>query len=230
LKLTDLASPDYSNATDDSAAPQRPKTQATLLRAVSNTAYTLAGVLYNANLAARAISFAEQACTVGVRVLDLVDGAGDGGADKEIDVLRDHMPRRWELLAVCRLKAADRQGAVEAFGKALVSSVQLLGSAQSLDNKSAQLVEQLIRVSVGELFDAEAVLLSRLFSNVPVDERLLGVMMEKAIKVLEGIMHKPVAQRAMEMAMVELMRLWGDGYPVKKARQVFDVFSFLHAN
>ncbi|KAG8721429.1 hypothetical protein FRC08_013193 [Ceratobasidium sp. 394] len=113
---------------------------------------------------------------------------------------------------MCRLEAADRQGAAEAFGKALVRSVGLLGSGQTLDDKSGQLVEQLIRVSVGGLFDPDAVILSRLFRNTQIDDRMLGVMMEKVPSVLGDMMHKPIAQRAMEVAMQEQMRLWGDEY------------------
>ncbi|KAG8727315.1 hypothetical protein FRC10_006246, partial [Ceratobasidium sp. 414] len=217
LKLADLGSTQHQTSMDDPGSSRlSSKTQATLLRAVSNTAYTLAGILYNANLAAKGIVFAEQACTTGERALGLVDS--DAADDKELDALRIHVPRRWELLAVCRLKATDRQGAAEAFGKALVRSVGLLGSGQTLDDKSGQLIEQLIRVSVGELFDPDAVILGRLFRNAEMDDRMLGVMMEKVISVLEDMMHKPIAQRAMEVAMQEQMRLWGDGHPIKKAK------------
>ncbi|KAG9091002.1 hypothetical protein FRC06_000783 [Ceratobasidium sp. 370] len=62
LKLADLASTQHQTSTDDpSSSGLSSKTHATLLRAVSNTAYTLAGILYNANLAAKGIPFAEQA-------------------------------------------------------------------------------------------------------------------------------------------------------------------------
>ncbi|KAG9096988.1 hypothetical protein FRC07_010850, partial [Ceratobasidium sp. 392] len=178
LKLADLASTRRQTTTNDpSSSRLSSKTLATLLRAVSNTSYTLAGALYNANLAVKGIAFVDQACTIGERALGLV--GSDTADDKELDVLRTHMPRRWELLAVCRLKATDRQGASEAFGQALVRSVGLIGSKGILDDKSGQLIEQLIRVSVGELFDPDAVILSRLFRNSQVDDRILSAMMEK---------------------------------------------------
>ncbi|KAG8702496.1 hypothetical protein FRC09_004700, partial [Ceratobasidium sp. 395] len=217
LKLANLAGTRHGAANHDSASPHLSfKTQATLLRAVSNSSYTLAGVLYNANLAAKGIAFAEQACTVGERALGLVDL--DTTDDKELSALKAHMPRRWELLAVCRLKATDRQGAAQAFGRALVKSVELAGPKQILDDKTGQLIEQLVRVSVGELFDPDAVILSRLFANAQVDTRTLSAMMEKVIGVLEDMMHKPIAQRAMQVATQEMMRLWGDEHPIKKAK------------
>ncbi|KAG9106814.1 hypothetical protein FRC07_008733, partial [Ceratobasidium sp. 392] len=43
-------------------------------------------------------------------------------------------------------------------------------------------------------------------------------MMEKVTSVLQEMMHKPIAQRAMEVAMREMMRLWGDRHPIKKAK------------
>ncbi|KAG8704298.1 hypothetical protein FRC09_003639, partial [Ceratobasidium sp. 395] len=217
LKLAELAGTRHGAANHDSTSPHLSfKTQATLLRAVSNSSYTLAGVLYNANLAAKGITFAEQACKVGERALGLVDL--DITSDKELSALKAHMPRRWELLAVCRLKAADRQGAAQAFGRALVKSVELAGPKQILDDKTGQLIEQLVRVSVGELFDPDAVILSRLFANAQVDTRMLSAMMEKVIGVLEDMMHKPIAQRAMQVATQEMMRLWGDKHPIKKAK------------
>lgn len=193
------------------------------MRAVSNTAYTLAGVLYNATLATHAIPFAQRACTVGERALELGATRDDemmdtDSRDKDIRALREHMARRWELLAVCQLKATDRRGAVEAFGKALVWSVVLLCPAQSLDEKTGQLVGQLVSISVGELFDPEVVVLSRLFSNIQVEEGLMVAMMERVIRALEGMMHKPITRRAMEIATEELMRAWGDGSPIKKAK------------
>ncbi|KAG9106717.1 hypothetical protein FRC07_008753, partial [Ceratobasidium sp. 392] len=43
-------------------------------------------------------------------------------------------------------------------------------------------------------------------------------MMEKVTSVLQEMMHKPIAQRAMDVAMQEMMRLWGDRHPIKKAK------------
>ncbi|QRW04742.1 cysteine peptidase C50 [Ceratobasidium sp. AG-Ba] len=217
LNLAEHASAAQQLGLDYLVSPQlSAKTFATLLRAISNTAYTLAGVLYNAGLAAKAIVFVERGCTVGERALGLIDSTFDD--DKELNALKTHIPRRWELLAICRLKAADRQGAVEAFRKALVRSVELLGPGVTLDEKSGQLVDQLIRVAVGELFDPDAAVLSQLFKNSHVDPGLLTAIAEKTIGVLQDMMHKPIAQRAMEIAMQELIRLWGDEHPIKKAK------------
>lgn len=229
MKLAEAASSLGDDNSDGLAGPSamhnHSKTQGTLLRAVSNTAYTLAGALYNANLATHAIPFAQHACKVGERALELValhhdeGGATDmDGRNKDIRALREHMARRWELLAVCQLKATDRRGAAEAFGKAVVWSVVLLGTVQQLDEKTGQLIAQLVGISVGELFEPEVVVLSRLFGDIQVDVQLMTAMMEKVIQVLEGMMHKPIARRAIEMAVEELMRIWGDGSPVKRAK------------
>lgn len=202
----------------DTAAPEPEpdaKSQATLLRAISNTAYTLAGMLYNASVATSAISFAQKACEVGERALAL---GGPESKDKEIVALRDHMLRRWELLAVCQLKATDRRGAVNAYSKALMWSVVMLGPVKALDEKTSTLIGQLVGISVGELFEPESVALSRLFSNLEVEDGVLDLMMEKVVQVLEGMMHKPIARRAMEIAVEETMRLCGDHHPVKKAK------------
>lgn len=172
-------------------------------------------------MAPRAISFVQKACQVGERALQLADADETESKDKEIVALREHIPRRWELLAICQLKATDRRGAVEAFNKALLWNVALLSPTESytaLDDKTAQLVGQVVGISVGELFDPEIVVLSRLFANMAVEERVLIVMMEKVVKVLEDMMHKPVAQKAMELAVDELVRLLGDEHPIKKAR------------
>ncbi|CAE6487201.1 unnamed protein product [Rhizoctonia solani] len=253
-----------------SDAPDQ-NTHPTLLRAISNTGYTLAGALYNATRATQAIGFVQQSCLVGEQALALADAQPGGSKDKEIVALRDHMPRRWELLAICRLKSTDRRGAVEAYGKALVWYIALLppsveteklddktnhlkstdrrgaveayGKAlvwyiallppsvetEKLDDKTNHLVSQLVAISVGELFDPESVLLSRLFANLDVDDKVVCLMMERVVKVvclmmervvkvLEDMMHKPIAQKAMELVVEELGRLWGDEHPIKRAK------------
>lgn len=213
-KALKLANQSASESRDEDWSP---KNQATLLRAISNTAYTLAGMLYNANMASNAISFVQHACEVGERALGLADSEGET-KDKEMISLREHMARRWELLAICRLKATDRRGAVEAFGKALLWSVALLRPVKTLDDRTNQLIGQFISISIGDLFDPEVVVLCRLFSNLEVGEGVMELMMEKVVRVLEGLMHKPIAQRAMEIAVEELIRLLGDEHPVKKAK------------
>ncbi|CAE6434440.1 unnamed protein product, partial [Rhizoctonia solani] len=198
----------------------------TLLRAISNTGYTLAGALYNATRATQAIGFVQQSCLVGEQALALADAHPGGSKDKEIVALRDHMPRRWELLAICRLKSTDR-GAVEAYGKALVWYIALLPPSvetEKLDDKTNHLVSQLVAISVGELFDPESVLLSRLFANLDVDDKVVCLMMERVVKVLEDMMHKPIAQKAMELVVEELGRLWGDDHPIKRAKNNFVLY------
>ncbi|CUA73246.1 hypothetical protein RSOLAG22IIIB_10660 [Rhizoctonia solani] len=130
------------------------------------------------------------------------------------------MPRRWELLAICRLKATDRRGAVEAHGKALVWHVALLAPTEleKLDDKTSHFVSQLVVISVGDLFDPESVLLSRLFVNLDVEDKVVRLVMERVLGVLEDMMHKPVAQKAMELVVEELGRMWGDEYPIKRAK------------
>ncbi|KAH7345409.1 peptidase family C50-domain-containing protein [Rhizoctonia solani] len=202
-----------SDAPDQTTHPR-------LLRAISNTGYTLAGSLYNATRATQAIGFVQQSCLIGEQALALADAHPGTSKDKEIVALRDHMPRRWELLAICRLKSTDRRGAVEAYGKALVWHIALLPSAETekLDDKVNHLVSQLVAISVGELFDPESVLLSRLFANLDVDEKVVCLMMERVVKVLEDMMHKPIAQKAMELVVEELGRMWGDEHPIKRAK------------
>ncbi|KAF8761121.1 Peptidase family C50 [Rhizoctonia solani] len=188
--------------TDASDREDQRSTHPTLLRAISNTGYTLAGALYNASRATQAIAFIEQSCLVGERALALADVSG-GSKDKEIVALREHMPRRWELLAICRLKATDRRGAVEGYSKALVWHVALLPpEVAKLDDKTSHFISQLVGISVSELFDPESVLLSRLFANLDVEEKLSC----------------PVAQKAMELAAGELGKMWADRHPVKRAK------------
>ncbi|CAE6405783.1 unnamed protein product [Rhizoctonia solani] len=212
LKLTEA----FSARTDISDQNTHP----TLLRAISNTGYTLAGALYNASRATQAIGFVQQSCLVGEQALALADAQPGGGKDKEIVALRDHMPRRWELLAICRLKATDRRGSVEAYKKALVWHVALLPPVETekLDDKTSHFISQLVGISVGDLFDPESVLLSRLFANLDVEEKVVRLMMERVVKVLEDMMHKPTAQKAMELVVEELGRMWGDEYPIKRAK------------
>ncbi|CUA68584.1 RNA-directed RNA polymerase L [Rhizoctonia solani] len=195
-------------------------TYPTLLRAISNTGYTLAGALYNASRPTQAIGFVQQSCVIGEQALALADAQPGASKDKEIVALRDHMPRRWELLAICRLKATDRRGAVEAYGKALVWHVALLAPTEleKLDDKTSHFVSQLVVISVGDLFDPESVLLSRLFVNLDVEDKVVRLVMERVLGVLEDMMHKPVAQRAMELVVDELGRMWGDEYPIKRAK------------
>ncbi|KAF8708110.1 Peptidase family C50, partial [Rhizoctonia solani] len=214
LKLAEA----FAERTDASDREDQRNTHPTLLRAISNTGYTLAGALYNASRATQAIAFIEQSCLVGERALALADVSG-GSKDKEIVALREHMPRRWELLAICRLKATDRRGAVEGYSKALVWHVALLPpEVAKLDDKTSHFISQLVGISVSELFDPESVLLSRLFANLDVEEKLVCLMMERVVKVLEDMMHKPVAQKAMELAAGELGKMWGDQHPVKRAK------------
>ncbi|CUA73248.1 hypothetical protein RSOLAG22IIIB_10663 [Rhizoctonia solani] len=191
-----------------------------LLRAISNTGYTLAGALYNASRPTQAIGFVQQSCVIGEQALALADAQPGASKDKEIVALRDHMPRRWELLAICRLKATDRRGAVDAYGKALVWHVALLAPTEleKLDDKTSHFVSQLVVISVGDLFDPESVLLSRLFVNLDVEDKVVRLVMERVLGVLEDMMHKPVAQRAMELVVDELGRMWGDEYPVKRSK------------
>ncbi|QRW18740.1 cysteine peptidase C50 [Rhizoctonia solani] len=198
LKLAEA----FAERTDASDREDQRSTHPTLLRAISNTGYTLAGALYNASRATQAIAFIEQSCLVGERALALADVSG-GSKDKEIIALREHMPRRWELLAICRLKATDRRGAVE---------------VAKLDDKTSHFISQLVGISVSELFDPESVLLSRLFANLDVEEKLVCLMMERVVKVLEDMMHKPVAQKAMKLAAGELGKMWADRHPVKRAK------------
>jgi hypothetical protein len=221
LELAKISASRAQDRQDDASGASNARSsmnQPTLLRAISNTAYTLAGVLYNANMASRAISFVQKSCEVGERALELADSEDAEFKDKEIHALREHMPRRWELLAICRLKATDRRGAVEAFGKALLWNVALLGSVQTLDEKTSQIIGQLVGIAVGDLFDPEIVTLGRLFVNISVEEHVMTLMMEKVVQVLEDMMHKPIAQRAMAIAVDELIRLWGDEHPMKKAK------------
>ncbi|CAE6344415.1 unnamed protein product [Rhizoctonia solani] len=214
LKLADS----FAERSDTSDREDQRNTHPTLLRAISNTGYTLAGALYNASRATQAIGFIQQSCLVGERALALADVSG-GNKDKEIVALREHMPRRWELLAICRLKAADRRGAVEGYGKALVWHVVLLPpEVAKLDDKTNHFISQLVGISVGDLFDPESVLLSRLFANLDVEERVVCLMMERVVKALEDMMHKPVAQKAMGLVVGELVKMWGDAHPVKRAR------------
>ncbi|CAE6447460.1 unnamed protein product, partial [Rhizoctonia solani] len=208
----------FAERSDTSDREDQRNTHPTLLRAISNTGYTLAGALYNASRATHAIGFIQQSCLVGERALALADASGTD-KDKEIVALREHIPRRWELLAICKLKATDRRGAVEGYGKALVWHVALLApEVAKLDDKINHFVSQLVGISVGELFDPESVLLSRLFANLDVEQRVVCLMMERAVRVLEDMMHKPVAQKAMELAVGELIKLWGDEHPVKRAK------------
>ncbi|KAJ1311860.1 hypothetical protein OPQ81_010320 [Rhizoctonia solani] len=195
LKLAEA----FSARTDISDQNSHP----TLLRAISNTGYTLAGALYNASKATQAIGFVQQSCLIGEQALALADTQPGGAKDKEIVALRDHMPRRWELLAI-----------------SLVWHVALLPPTETekLDDKTNHFVSQLVTISVGDLFSPESVLLSRLFANLDVEEKVVCLMMERVVKVLEEMMHKPIAQKAMGLVVEELGRMWGDGHPIKRAK------------
>jgi separase len=81
-------------------------------RCVSGAFHNLAGTLYQGGKYGSAVRFLREACTLGVKALNMrrVDRVGgEGKVEEGWRQLEDQLYRRWELLGVCYSKIGDRK-------------------------------------------------------------------------------------------------------------------------
>lgn len=78
-------------------------------RCVSGAFYNLAGSLYQATRYGAAVPFLKESCALGGKALRLPRLMSKSTNKKEWQLLEEQLFRRWELLAACYSKNADRK-------------------------------------------------------------------------------------------------------------------------
>ncbi|KAF8591367.1 hypothetical protein K439DRAFT_1627079 [Ramaria rubella] len=206
-------------------------------RCLSGTFWAHATTFYQHSDYAGAIRFLVPACESGATTCEMVKGliidndVSTGPENGTWMALRNHLPRRWEVLGDCYLKIGDRKSAYEALLKSIEAySFGLLGlSASSMSpsqissdpaySRLASLVERITHLAVFELFITDRASLCHSLSHASTMEaEVLGILLEWQVASLEDRLSKPETQSVLIHLLRDALHVYSVQYPIRRAR------------